>query len=83
VVAFRTGATQSQRPTEEVAIRTAALADEALLALWTFVDCVGRESLLAPQLLVRLIRLTGPYLSTPAAAPALPRLHGPASRIGD
>ena len=58
VVAFRTGATQSQRPTEEVALRTATLADETLLALRTFVDCVGRESLLAPQLLldVRLSR---------------------------
>ena len=33
LVAFRTGAAQSQRPTEEVALRTATLADETLLAL--------------------------------------------------
>jgi hypothetical protein len=67
LVAFRTGATQSQRPTEEVALRTATLADETLLALRTFVDSVGREWLLARQLLaeVRLIRL----MQFPSAKP--------------
>jgi hypothetical protein len=32
-----------------VALRTATLGDETLLALRTFVDSVGRDSLLAPQ----------------------------------
>jgi hypothetical protein len=42
LVAFRTVTTQSDRPAEPTGL-TAALADEALLAVRTFVDRVGYE----------------------------------------
>jgi hypothetical protein len=50
LVAFWTVTAQSYRPAEEVAIRTAALADKTLLTVWTLVDDVARQLALTLQL---------------------------------
>jgi hypothetical protein len=68
LITLRTVTTQTQRPAEQPTGLTAALADEALLALRTFIDGVSRESLLALQLLAE-VGLSRVFRRCPSAKP--------------